>query len=116
MIQTFKFLIQGSAQEPYEVSFGYKEGNLTATCSCPAGSFGTFCKHRMKVMAEPLSSKFFQDFKNVEIENLSELRKLLEASDVWEPINAFLKADKALEQAKADRKKAQKAFEKSLNN
>lgn len=116
MKHIFKFKIKGSAQEPYEVFFEFKGRNLTATCSCPAGTFGAFCKHRMKIMEEPLLSKFFQDFKNIEIENLSELRKLLEASDVWKPINAFLKADKALEQAKADRKKAQKAFEKSLNN
>ncbi|MCH8932341.1 MAG: SWIM zinc finger family protein [Nitrospinae bacterium] len=116
MKHIFKFKIKGSAQEPYEVVFDFKESNLTATCSCPAGSFGTYCKHRMKVMAEPLSSKFFQDFKNVEIEKLSELRKLLQTSDVWEPLIEFIKADKTLEQAKADRKKAQKAFEKSLNN
>jgi len=40
----------------------------------------------------------------------------LQTSDVWEPLIEFIKADKTLEQAKADRKKAQKAFEKSLNN
>jgi len=39
------FLVQGSAIEPYEVSFLKHGNNLNAYCSCPAGMIGQHCKH-----------------------------------------------------------------------
>ena len=39
-MQEIKFLVQGSANEPYETSF-FKDGEkLSAFCTCPAGTFG----------------------------------------------------------------------------
>ena len=45
------FLVQGSAAEPYKVTFSKRtEGNLTAHCTCPAGKVGMHCKHRMNIL------------------------------------------------------------------
>jgi len=84
-----KFLIQGSAAEPYETVFDRKGDNVTATCSCPAGAkgpMGQYCKHRFRILrgdTEGIVSTNIEDVKivqgwiagsNIEIE----VRKLAE--------------------------------------
>jgi hypothetical protein len=49
-METAKFLVQGSAPEPYVVVFRKNGNNLTAQCSCPAGENGMYCKHRFRIM------------------------------------------------------------------
>lgn len=45
------FQIQGSSDEPYSVVVSRSEkGQLTAQCSCPAGEFNRFCKHRRQIL------------------------------------------------------------------
>ena len=43
------FLVQGSASEPYKVTFQKKGNNLSAYCTCPAGENGQCCKHRFRI-------------------------------------------------------------------
>ena len=45
-----KFLVQGSASEPYEVVFRRDGSNLSAYCTCPAGTNGNPCKHRFAIL------------------------------------------------------------------
>lgn len=40
---TRRFLVQGSAPEPYVVEFFRRGSNLTAECTCPAGLLGQHC-------------------------------------------------------------------------
>ena len=49
-MEKIKFLVQGSAPEPYIVVFHKNGNNLTAQCSCPAGENGMYCKHRFRIM------------------------------------------------------------------
>ena len=50
-MQEITFLVQGSAPEPYEVSFVKRsEANLSAYCTCPAGENGKHCKHRSEIL------------------------------------------------------------------
>jgi uncharacterized Zn finger protein len=49
-MEEFIFLVQGSAKEPYKVTFQKRENNLTAYCTCPAGDNGQFCKHRFNIL------------------------------------------------------------------
>ena len=44
------FLVKGSASDPYEVTFIKDGDSLTALCTCPAGQFGNFCKHRITIL------------------------------------------------------------------
>lgn len=44
------FLVKGSAADPYEVTFIKDGDSLTALCTCPAGQFGNFCKHRIAIL------------------------------------------------------------------
>ncbi len=44
------FLVQGSAEEPYKVTFKKNGSNLSAYCTCPAGENGKYCKHRFRIL------------------------------------------------------------------
>lgn len=44
------FQVKGSSPEPYEITFIKDGDSLTALCSCPAGQFGNFCKHRIAIL------------------------------------------------------------------
>jgi uncharacterized Zn finger protein len=44
------FLVQGSSADPYEVTFIKDGTSLTAICTCPAGTYGNFCKHRISIL------------------------------------------------------------------
>lgn len=42
--------VKGSSADPYEVTFIKDGDSLTALCSCPAGQYGNFCKHRISIL------------------------------------------------------------------
>lgn len=44
------FLVKGSSADPYEVTFIRDGTSLTAICTCPAGTYGNFCKHRIAIL------------------------------------------------------------------
>ena len=44
------FQVKGSSKEPYEVTFIKDGDSLTALCTCPAGQYGNFCKHRLSIL------------------------------------------------------------------
>lgn len=44
------FRVKGSSAEPYEVTFIKDGDSLTALCTCPAGQYGNFCKHRISIL------------------------------------------------------------------
>jgi len=45
-----EFFVQGSAAEPYRVTFKKESNNLNAYCTCPAGQNGMYCKHRFNIL------------------------------------------------------------------
>jgi uncharacterized Zn finger protein len=49
-VKELTFLIKGSAAKPYEATFIKDGDSLTAVCTCPAGQFGNFCKHRLSIL------------------------------------------------------------------
>lgn len=50
-MEIIKFLIQGSAPEPYELSFKKSGNNIIALCTCPAATNGQHCKHRLSIFS-----------------------------------------------------------------
>ncbi len=44
------FLVKGSSSDPYEITFIKDGSSLTAICTCPAGTYGNFCKHRISIL------------------------------------------------------------------
>lgn len=45
-----EFLVQGSAIEPYKVTFQRTGQHLSAFCTCPAGINGQYYKHRFSIL------------------------------------------------------------------
>lgn len=44
------FQVKGSSPDPYEITFIKDGASLTAICTCPAGTFGNLCKHRVAIL------------------------------------------------------------------
>ena len=42
--------VRGSSPDPYDLTFIKDGTSLTALCTCPAGTFGNVCKHRVLVL------------------------------------------------------------------
>jgi uncharacterized Zn finger protein len=49
-VEELIFLVKGSSADPYEVTFIKDGASLTAICTCPAGTYGNFCKHRISIL------------------------------------------------------------------
>ena len=51
MSEAILFEVQGSAADPYRVTFEKRSNNkLSAYCTCPAGKNGQYCKHRFNIL------------------------------------------------------------------
>lgn len=49
-MQELTFLVKGSSADAYEVTFIKDGSSLTAICTCPAGTYGNYCKHRISIL------------------------------------------------------------------
>ena len=100
------FGIQGSAVDPYQVRFVRRsEDNLSAYCTCPAGSNGQYCKHRFRILdgsAEGIVSNNLDDVKVVQ--------SWLPGTDIEEALNRM----RELEAEEARVKKDLSAMKKQL--
>lgn len=50
IVEQLVFLVKGSSADPYELTFIKDGTSLTALCTCPAGQFGSPCKHRIAIL------------------------------------------------------------------
>ena len=77
MDKELRFIVQGSAPDPYAVTLNRVGDDLQTTCTCPAGRNRMYCKHRLSLLTG--------DFSAVVQPNQSDLTyivQLLENSDV----------------------------------
>lgn len=51
-------LASSSREEPYEVTVSQTEEFLAIHCSCPAGEWGKYCKHKTAVVKDDESALF----------------------------------------------------------
>jgi hypothetical protein len=49
-LNTVEFIVEGSKGDLYRVVFKKDKNELYASCSCPAGTRGLFCKHRRDLL------------------------------------------------------------------
>jgi len=94
-METIKFLVQGSAPEPYVVAFSKKENNLTCLCNCPAGKHGMYCKHRFRILAGSSEGIVSDNASEVEI-----VKTWVNGTDVETALNELHQAETNLEKMK----------------
>jgi len=105
------FLIQGSAEEPYRVTFRKTGNNLSAYCTCPAGENGQHCKHRVNILCGITSRIVSDNEARVQV-----VTSWLPGTDVEMALNAVLDAEKQYERAKLDLSSAKKRLARAFRD
>ncbi len=105
------FLVQGSAKEPYRVTFRKKGNNLSAYCTCPAGENGQHCKHRMNILCGITSRIVSGNEARVQV-----ITSWLPGTDVEMALIAVLDAEKQYEKAKLELSSAKKRLARALRD
>lgn len=104
-----EFLVQGSAAEPYVVTF-HKEGdNLTANCDCEAGLHGIYCKHRIDILRG--------ETKNIVSDNLEDVATIqlwLQGTPLESALREYRETEKLESEAKQRFSKAKKALARTM--
>lgn len=49
-VDQFVFDVEGSQGDLYRITFAFDGGRAAASCTCPAGGQGTWCKHRTAIL------------------------------------------------------------------
>ncbi len=110
-MDSVKFLVSGSSEEPYEVLFTYDGNNLNAYCTCPAGSNGMYCKHRFQILKGD-SAKIVSPNKD----QVASVVKWLDGSDIQEAMKKVEELELETELIKNRLSAAKKKLAKSMRN
>jgi uncharacterized Zn finger protein len=110
-MESIKFQVQGSASEPYEVVFSREGSNLTATCTCPAGLVGQYCKHRFNILGGAVDGVVSNNENEV-----ATVLGWLPGTDVEAAMNAVAAAEAEVERAKKAATAAKKALASAMRD
>jgi hypothetical protein len=108
-----KFLVQGSAPEPYETTFEKEGDSVTATCSCPAGVKGLrgeCCKHRIGILRGDTDGIVSANIGDVKI-----VQGWIAGSDIEITLQELSEGEAELERAKRKVAAAKKALAKVMS-
>lgn len=105
------FFVQGSAPDPYKVTFSKEGNNLTAFCTCPAGENGQYCKHRFRILSG--------DSTGISSGNLEEAKMVaswLAGTDVEVALKQVKEAEFLLRKAEQEVSKLKKNLARAMRN
>jgi uncharacterized Zn finger protein len=111
IVEELVFLVKGSSADPYEVTFIKDGSSLTAICTCPAGTYGNFCKHRISILDGDASSIASDNAAQV-----TTVRGWLPGTDVAEALAEMRKAEKASDPEKKALNAAKRKLAKAMNS
>lgn len=111
MFMIRKFLVQGSAGNPYEVSFRREGSNLSAYCTCPAGANGMYCKHRVAIL-----NGMTQGVVSGNASEVGEVAGWLSGTDVEAAMDEVEALEVQMDQIKNALSKAKKNLAKSMRD
>jgi len=103
------FLVQGSAPEPYRVTFTKTKNNLNAFCTCPAGDKGQYCKHRFAILSGSTASIVSENQDKVAL-----VLSWLPGSDVEKALEEVAEAEQECDLAKKRLTLAKKKVPKAM--
>lgn len=105
------FQVKGSSQDPYEVTFIKDGDSFTALCSCPAGQYGNFCKHRIAILDG--------DGAAIVSDNLDRVPTVvdwLQGTDVAAALAEFRDIERAADQPKSALVAAKRKLARAMNS
>jgi len=105
-----RFQVQGSAAEPYVVTFINRgNGNLSAHCTCPAGENGQYCKHRIAILNGDTAAIVSGNEHEV-----SMLASWFVGSDIESALKELATAERELERAKKEVSRLKKRLAEAM--
>ncbi|MCP5149765.1 MAG: hypothetical protein H6982_03360 [Chromatiales bacterium] len=102
-------LSSSSRPEPYEVTVSVADDKLSLSCSCPAGEWGKFCKHKTAVVLGNVDALF--DSRSAE--GLKDAQRWIQRSPWPELLTEIAAAER---QAAAATRLAKKTKEKAAKS
>lgn len=110
-MEEITFLVRGSSPDPYELTF-IKDGNsLTALCTCPAGTYGNFCKHRIAILDGDAAAVVSENADRVAI-----IKEWLIGTDVGSALQEMRDANWSAEEAKQALAAVKRKLAKAMNS
>lgn len=103
--------VKGSSPDPYELTFIKDGASLTALCTCPAGSFGNSCKHRIAIFEGDAGAVVDGDEKKV-----TTVIEWLVGTDVEAALLEVLETNAAPDATKGTLAAAKKKLAKAMNS
>ncbi len=105
------FLVKGSSAEPYELTFIKDGDSLTALCTCPAGQYGNYCKHRMAILDG--------DGRAIVGDNANQVATIsdwLQGTDVAAALAEFRRIEKTVGVSKSEVATAKRTLARAMNS
>jgi len=103
--------VKGSSADPYEVTFIKDGDSLTALCSCPAGQYGNFCKHRISIL-DGNSDAIVSDNGDA----VSTILEWLQGTDVAAALSEFRDLERASDTPKSALVAAKRKLARAMNS
>ena len=97
--------VSSSTGETYFIEISRSGDKLTCTCTCPAGTMGTHCKHRISILSGDVKIVSGGD-----VDKLASIPDMLKGTDVERALAEMM----ALESEKAEVDRLLKAAKKKL--
>lgn len=105
------FLVKGSSPDPYELTFIKDGGSLTALCSCPAGQYGNYCKHRIAILDGDGSAVVSEN-----ADRVSTVVDWLQGTDVAVALTEFRNVEKSVDTPKSALVMAKRKLARAMNS
>lgn len=105
-------LLKSSSQpDPYEITVVVEAGALSIHCTCPAGKWGKYCKHKAAMVLG--DAKYL--YSDGQAESFADARKLIVASTLPTLCAEIADAEKKAAAATAFAKKTKEKVAKAMN-
>lgn len=104
-----RFSVRGSKGDIYDVTFEESDGRVHAFCTCKAGQYGLYCRHRIRLM-----NGEYDRIAGENTEDLCRLREMLRGSDLESKYRAVTEAEKLYVSAKKVLDEAKGEFARAM--
>lgn len=110
-MEQLDFKVKGSSKDPYEITFIKDGDSLTAICTCPAGTYGNFCKHRIAILGGSAKAVVSDNGDKV-----TTVVEWLAGTDVEKALAALREAEKAKDPDKTALNEAKRKLARAMNS